>query len=116
VSSLPYPTSHALETAAEFHEARYEQALKALSPSNVLAAVDEMVAQIPNTRDHPLYALVVHCLRYGTAQSSGKRPHVSEMVGAFYEPLIDAAVTRLVEEKVGDDRAWEDSPWKSTQP
>ena len=108
MSSLPYLASHALETAAEFHEARDEQALKALSPSDVLAAVDEMVAQIPNTQDHPLYALVVHCLRYGTAQSSGKRPHVSEMVGALYEPLIDAAVTRLVEEKVAGHSAWED--------
>jgi hypothetical protein len=108
VSSLPYPVSHAPKTAAEFHEARYEQALKALSPSDVLAAVDDTVAQILNAPDHPLYALVVHCLRYGTAQSSGKRPHVSEMVGALYEPLIDAAVTRLVEEKVGDHSAWED--------
>ena len=62
-----------------------------------------------------LYALVLHCLQYGTTKSSGKRPYVSAMVGASYEPLIDAAITRLVEETLADFSAWEDEPWKSTR-
>ncbi len=82
--------------------------MKALSSSNVLATVDDLVAQMLNARDHPLYALVVHCLQYGTTKSSDKRPYVSAMVGAWYEPLIDVAITRLVEEKLADRHAWED--------
>jgi DNA-binding IclR family transcriptional regulator len=31
------------------------------------------------------------------------------------EPLIDAAITQLVEETLADFSAWEDEPWKSTQ-
>jgi hypothetical protein len=49
----------------------------------------------------------VHCLQYGTTKSGGKRPYVSEMVGASYEPLIDEAIARLVEEKLADFSAWE---------
>jgi hypothetical protein len=108
VSSLPYPVSYDIDPQAELNDERYERALKALSPSDVLATVDDLVAQMLDTRDHPLYALVVHCLRYGTTKSSGKRPYVSELVGASYEPLIDAAITRLVEEKLADFSAWED--------
>jgi hypothetical protein len=108
VSSLPYPVSHDIDTQAELNDERYERALKALSPSDVLATVDDLVAQILNSRDHPLYALVVHCLQHGTSKSSGKRPYVSEIVGASYEPLIDEAITRLVEGKLANFSAWED--------
>lgn len=51
---------------------------------------------------------MVHRLQYGTTKSSGKRPYVSAMVGASYEPLIDEAITRLVEEKGADVSASED--------
>jgi hypothetical protein len=115
VSSLLYPISHDIDTQAELNDERYERALKALSPSDVLATVDDLVAQMLNAREHPLYALVSHCLQYGTTKSSGKRPSVSELVGASYEPLIDAAMTRLVEETLTDFSAWEDEPWKSTR-
>jgi hypothetical protein len=43
---------------------------------------------------------VAHCLQYGTTKSSGKRPYVSAMVGASYEPLIDEAIARLVKEYI----------------
>jgi hypothetical protein len=107
VSSLPYPVGHDIATEAEFNEERYERALKALSPSDVLATVDDMVSQILDSHDHPLYDLVVYCLQYGTTKSSGKRPYMSDMVGASYEPLIDEAITRLVAEKLADFGAWE---------
>jgi hypothetical protein len=99
---------HDIDTQAELNDERYKRALKALSPSDVLATVDDLVAQILTARDHPLCALGVHCLQYGTTKSSGKRPYMSEMVGASYEPLIDEAIARLVEKKVTDFSAWED--------
>jgi len=108
VSSLPYPLSHDTDAQAELNEERHERALKALSPSDALATVDELVAQILDARHHPLYDLVAHCLQHGSTKSSGKRPYLSEMVGASYEPLIDEAITRLVEEKLADFGMWED--------
>jgi hypothetical protein len=108
VSSISYPFSHDIDTRAELDQERYQHALKALSASDVLAAVDDLVSQIPDAHDHPLYTLVAHCLRYGTTKVSGKRPYICEMVGTSYEPLIDAAISRLVEEKLTDFCAWED--------
>jgi hypothetical protein len=108
MSSLPYPVSHDIDTQAKLNDERYEQALKALSPSDVLATVDDLVGQILNARDHPLHALVVHCIQYGTTKSCGRRPYMSEMVGASYELLIDEAITRVVEEKLVDFSMWED--------
>jgi hypothetical protein len=57
---------------------------------------------------------MVHRLQYGTTKSSGKRPDVSAMVGASYEPLMDEAIARLVEEKGADVSASEDETWKRT--
>jgi hypothetical protein len=108
VSRLPYPLSYDTDAQAELNEARHARALKALSPGDVLATVDDLAARILDARHHPLYDLVAHCLRYGGTKRSGKRPHMSEMVGASYEPLIEEAITRLVEEKLGGFSTWED--------
>lgn len=108
MSRLPHPLSHGTDAQTELDEARHTRALQALSPSDVLATVDDLVAQIVDRRRHPLYDLVAHCLRYGGTERSGKRPYMSEMVGASYEPLIDRAITRLVEEKLADFSRWED--------
>jgi hypothetical protein len=108
MSNPQYPGSQDIDTQAELNAKRYEHALKTLTPSAVLGAVDNMVSQIVDAHDHPLYALVAHCLQYGTTKSSGQRPYMSEMVGASYEPLIDEAITQLVEEKLADFSGWED--------
>lgn len=108
MSSFLYLLSRDIDLQAELNEVRHERALKALSPSDVLATVDDLVSQIMDARDHPLYALVAHCLRHGTTTSSGTRPYPSEMVGASYEPLIDEAIARLVEEKLANFSMWED--------
>jgi hypothetical protein len=108
VSSLPYPVSHDIDVQAELNAERYERTLKALNPSDVLATVDDLVSQIVNAHDHPLHALVAHCLQYGTTKSNGKHPYVREMVGTLYEPLIEEAITRLVEEKLANFSGWED--------
>ena len=107
MSNLPYPIRHEIDTRAELNAERYEQALKGLSPSDVLATVDDMVAQIVDAHAHPLHALVEDCLHYGTSKRSGKRPYVSATVAGLYEPLIHEAITRLVEEKLADFGAWE---------
>jgi hypothetical protein len=108
VSRLSYPTGHYIDMQAEVNAERYERALKALSPSDVLATVDDLVAQIPEAHNHPLYPLVAHCLQCGTTQRTGTCAPVRDMVGAAYELLIDTAITRLIEEILADANAWED--------
>ena len=115
MSSLLYPIGHDIDRQAELNDERYERALKALSPSDVLATADDLVVQMLNAREHPLYALVAYCLPYGTTKSSGKRSSVNELVGASHEPLIDAAMTGSVEETLTNFSPWEDEPWKSTR-
>ena len=90
MSRLPYPLSHDTDAQAELNEARHARALTAFSPSDVLATVDDLAAQMLEARHHPVYELVAHGPRYGGA----KRPYRSEMVGASYDPRIEAAITR----------------------
>jgi hypothetical protein len=70
--------------------------------------MDDLVTRMPNPHDHPLDAFVVHCLQYDTPKSTGKRPSMSEMVGASYASVIDEALTRAVEGKLADFSIWED--------
>jgi hypothetical protein len=82
--------SHDSDAQAALNEARHARVLKALSPSDVLATVDDLVAQMLDARHHPVDELEAHGPRYG----GGKRPYRSEVVGASYEPVIDEAKTR----------------------
>jgi hypothetical protein len=107
VSNLRYPIRQEIDRQAGLNAERYEQARKGLNPSDVLATIDDMVAQLVDAHDHPLHALVEDCLHDGASKRSGKRPSVSAAVGGLYEPLIYEAITRLVEEKLADFGAWE---------
>jgi hypothetical protein len=55
--------SHDSDTQAALNEARHADALKALSPSDVLATVDDLAAQMLDARHHPVDELVAHGLR-----------------------------------------------------
>jgi hypothetical protein len=55
--------SHDSAAQAELNEARHAAALKARSPSDVLATVGELVAQMRDGRHHPVNELVAHGLR-----------------------------------------------------
>jgi hypothetical protein len=55
--------SHDIDAQAELNEARHADALKALSPSDVLATVEDLVAQMLEARHHPVDELVAHGLR-----------------------------------------------------
>jgi hypothetical protein len=51
---------HDTDAQAALHEARHARALKARSPSDVLATVGDLVAQLPEARHHPVDELVAH--------------------------------------------------------
>ncbi len=90
--------SHDTDAQAELNEARHVRALKALSLSDVLATKDDLVAQMLDARHHPVDELEAHYPRYRGVKRRGEHPSMSERVGASYEPLIDEALTRVVEE------------------
>jgi hypothetical protein len=56
--------SHDLDAQAKFNEACRAAALRALSPSDVLATVDDLVAQMLDVRHYPVDELVAHGPRY----------------------------------------------------
>jgi hypothetical protein len=52
--------SHGTDAQAALNEARHARALKAFRPSDVLASVDDLAAQLLEARHHPVDALVAH--------------------------------------------------------
>ena len=86
--------SHDSDAQAELNEARHAAALKALSPSDVLATVDDLVAPMRDGRHHPVDELVAHGLRYRCVKAPRGRPSRSEVGGASYGPLLEAAITQ----------------------
>jgi len=67
----------------------------------------EIRLAIADESQHPLWPLVHHCVKVGTTKETGKTPHMAEAVGAAFEPLIDKAIIRLVDERLADFGAWE---------
>jgi hypothetical protein len=55
--------SHDSAAQAELNEVRHAAALKALRPSDVLATVGDLVAQMRDGRQHPVDELVAHGLQ-----------------------------------------------------
>jgi hypothetical protein len=92
---------------AEREQERYTRTRDALDVGDVLIEVESLMLSIGPYEDHPLYALVAHCVQYGTTNESGQRPHMVAQVGVDVLPLIDRAIGRLVQERLlqdeGDD-------------
>ena len=66
--------SHDSDAQAELNEACHAAALKALSPSDVLATVGDLVAQMLDGRHHPVDELVAHGLQYHCVKALRERP------------------------------------------
>jgi hypothetical protein len=87
--------SHDIDAQAELNEARHADALKALCPSDVLATVEDLVAQMLEARHHPVYEPVAHGLRYSCVKAPRGAPADARGGGgASYGPLLEAAITR----------------------
>jgi hypothetical protein len=105
MSSIPYPPMDQDDQLLRETQ-RAERAREALDPSNVLAVVQHLLLEIADDTQNPLWSLVQSCTRTGTASETGKTPHLTEQVGAAFLPLIDQAITRLVDERLADFNAW----------
>jgi hypothetical protein len=108
LSRLPYPTTFDIDTETEIAETRATQARERIDPSDLLAVVQHIMLEIADDQQHPLWPLIRHCAEVGTMTETGKRPHQCEGVGEAFLPLIDNAISRLVDEKLADVSAWED--------
>jgi hypothetical protein len=81
---------------------REQMALKALDIGDILAEVDDLIAQEPDPEKHPLYSLVAHALDHTTMPGTGTA------LQERYGRLIDHAIARLVEQRLADATCWED--------
>jgi hypothetical protein len=93
-------TASDLDDAADVAWFREQAALRSLSIGDILAEVDDLIAQEPDEQGHPLFALVANAL--------DKRimPGTAESLQTRYGRLIDAAIERLVEARLGST-GWE---------
>jgi hypothetical protein len=105
---LPDDVNYHCDLEAELAEERYERALRRITVDEVLAGVDNLIAQQPDPRKHPLYTLATHILRHGGFRSSGRRAHVAAQLGQVFEDLIEDAIERLVQEELANFGPWED--------
>jgi hypothetical protein len=55
---LPYPPDFDIDHAAAHHEDRRRRALQSLDVGDVLAQVDDLLAQEPDPTKHPCFPLV----------------------------------------------------------
>jgi hypothetical protein len=85
---------HGSDAQAARNEARHARALKALSPSEVLATVDDLVAQLLEARHYPVDEPMAHGPRYRCVKAPRGAPADARGGGASSGPLLEAAITR----------------------
>ena len=93
------------DPALEAGDARAEVAAairQHLDVDDVLAELDYLLSD-RRGRAHPLYQLAQHCVTVGTTVETGKRPSMSECVGAALEPWMQMAIDNLVARELGED-------------
>ncbi len=105
--SMPYPSDFDINHEAARQAARATLARQRLDPSDVLGALQHLLLAIDDDAQHPLWRLIKHCTAVGTTLETGVRPYMAEQVGEALLPVIDKAISRLLQEALDDDAAWE---------
>ena len=90
------PDDFDLDYHSDWQWQRQQRALQSLTVSDVLAEVDDLIAAEPDEQQHPLYSLVAHTLGHTTMPGS------AEGLQARLRRLVDDAVERLVEQRLGE--------------
>jgi hypothetical protein len=80
---------------------REQLALQSLAISDILAEVDDLIAAEPDEQRHPLFSLVANAIDRRVMPGTG------ESLQTRYGQLIDHAIERLVEARLGST-GWED--------
>jgi hypothetical protein len=76
---------------------RQQAALRSLAIGDVLAEVDGLLAAEPDPQRHPLYSLAAHAL------DRAAQPGTPEGLWDRYKRLVDHAIERLIEQRLGED-------------
>ena len=69
---IPYPADFDINYHADRQVRRVERAFRALDPGDVLAVLDDRLAQEPDPIKHPLYPMVLFLLDRQTAVDGAK--------------------------------------------
>jgi hypothetical protein len=99
--NIPYPDDFDDNYHADLQWRRQEMALKALTVSDVLATVDELIAAEADETQHPCHGLVAAAL------GQTMQPGSAEGLWARCKRLVDHAVEQLVEERLSNPASWE---------
>jgi hypothetical protein len=99
---LPYPPDFHIDYHADHHEERRRRALQFLDVGDVLAQVDDLIAQESDPTKHPCHAMVAWLLERQLTPLDG---------GTLYDRwkhLCLDAIDRLVAQRLADLACWED--------
>ena len=68
--------------------------------SEVLATVQELLKEIIDDDKHPLFDLVSYSVKHGVSCDTGRRSHLSELVGDLFIPYIATAIDMVVTQRL----------------
>jgi hypothetical protein len=100
--SIPYPRNFDQNLDEEVWAARYEAVVKQLDPGDVIAEVEDQVAQIVAPKAHPLYGVVAYYLESGGPET-GRLPWNLDALAAAYDALVKAALDRLIDARLAQE-------------
>jgi hypothetical protein len=98
--NMDYPDDFDTDYHSDLEWRRQEMASKTLTVSDVLATVDELMAEEADEEQHPLYGLAATALGHTT------QPGSAEGLRDRLKRLVDHAVERLVEERLSNPAVW----------
>jgi hypothetical protein len=97
VSNISYPSDFQIDVQSAHEEERRRRALKTLTVSDVLSALDDLVASQADAAKHPCHGLVAWLLDQAWACDGGQLFDV-------WKALTLTAIDRLVEARLqGED-------------
>jgi hypothetical protein len=84
------------------YDRRYVQAVQRLTPTDVIAEVASILAQLVDPQAHPLAGVIAYYLQAG-GPDTGQRPWNLEALAADYDRLVREALHRLIAVQLGED-------------
>lgn len=100
--SVTTPLAYEIDLDAERREARQAAILRTIDPGDILAVVDELIADEPDPTQHPAYTLATWYLERG-GTDTGTKPHTGMLAQARLDALVRRALDLIIDARMEDE-------------